>query len=136
RALPLRRLDDEAVLRRHPLADGLRGRGEGGRCRGRGGRRRLGALPADLEQVRHHDVLTGYGQVVRVRELLDALDLRLVLLEERTERAEAEVDDPALQAEALQPALGLALADDRELHEVGDAARLEYAREDPEEVVE
>ena len=59
-------------------------------------------LRRHLEQVRDHHVLVAEAQVVGVRELLDALDVRLALGEELVEVEEREVDDLRLVAGASE----------------------------------
>src|ERR1700750_283369 len=95
-----------------------------------------GACRGDLEQVRDHHVLVAELQVVRVREVFDALDLTLALLEELVEVEEREVDHAGAVAGAGEKLRGPRLAEDRQLHHVGRARRGQEPREERDEVVE
>src|SRR6478735_3866213 len=95
-----------------------------------------GACRADLEEVRDHHVLVAELQVIRVREVFDALDLTLALLEELVEVEEGEVDDAGGVARAGEQLGRARLAEDRELHHVGRAGRGQEPRQERDEVVE
>src|SRR6267143_964220 len=92
--------------------------------------------PGHLEQVGHHHVLACDAEVESVGPLNYTLDLLLVGLELFSEGKEAEVDHPRLQAKLLKLSRCLALADDRQLHEVGLSILGQHAREDLDEMVQ
>src|SRR3990172_6539349 len=95
--------------------------------------RRLG--PArELDEVGDHHVLAAEVQVVGVRELLGAADLLRVLVEERAEVEEAEVDDASREVTLLEDLGRPELAQDRELHQVGAAVVAEQPGGGPGEV--
>src|SRR3954471_23751417 len=89
-----------------------------------------------FEQVADHHVLVLEAQVVGVRELLDALDLALAGVEELVEVEEREVDHARAEAVLGQQVRGAGLAEDRELHHVGDAVLGEQLRQQRDQVVE
>src|SRR5438105_3748510 len=96
----------------------------------------LSRLPArELEQVHDEDVLAANGEVVSVRELLNAADLIEVFLEDGTEGEEGEIDGLRFEASLLEPLGRLGLAEDGELHQVGDTVRREQSRQERDEVV-
>jgi len=68
-----------------------------------------------------------------IRELLDPLDLLVVAAECLREGEEAEVDDSRREVDVLEQLGGPELAEDRELHHVGDAVRLEQAGQQPDQ---
>src|SRR4029079_16576147 len=95
-----------------------------------------GACRGDLEEVRDHHVLVAELQVIRVREVFDALDLTLALLEELVEVEEGEVDDPGGVAGAGEQFGRARPAEDRELHQIPPHRRGQEPRQERDEVVE
>ena len=75
----------------------------------------------DLEQVGHHHLLLADGQVVGVAELLDAGDLRAALLLLGREGEQRVVDGLRDEAAGGEGVGRVALGEDRELDDVGDA---------------
>src|SRR5919201_6011564 len=84
------------------------------------GSRRWGPA-CHFEEIGDHDVLATEREVIGIRQLLDALDLLPVRLEDRREGEEAEINDARSQSGLFHKLRCAGLAQDGELHEVGDA---------------
>ena len=74
--------------------------------------------------------------MVRVGKLLDALDLGEILLDDRREGEEPEVDHPRDEPMLVEQLLGSKLTHDRELHHECDSAVVEQLRKELKEVVD
>ena len=98
---------------------------------------RTGRARRDLQQVGDHHLLLAERQVVGVGQLLDALDLLAACPRNSSWNSKkAKSTTRAAKPCRLQQLGGPLLADDRELHQVGDAARRERLGQLADQVVD
>src|SRR5438270_13872575 len=74
-----------------------------------------------FEEIGNHHVLATEREVIGIRQVLDALDLLPVRLEDGREGEEAEINDARSQSGLLHKLSGAGLAQDGKLHDIGDA---------------
>ncbi len=81
-----------------------------------------------LDQVHDHDVAVAERKMIGVALLLHAIDLLNILKKHGRKLVEALIDDTRLKPDFTQKALRFPLAEQRNLHDVGESIVLQQFR--------